>query len=120
MPHYNARIALTSIFTLMLSLVVACSSSATGTPEDFIVCHQFRTYMNASLTGSGNPLGTFEAQWQSDQQPADTIGNDIGVYVSDMEAGDEFPGSGMQQQAAQDALTAVNDCRAVGVRGWHI
>ncbi len=103
MSHYNTRIALTSILTFMLSLVAACSSSATGTPEDFIVCHQFRTYENASLTGPGNPLGAFEAQWQADQQPPDTIGNDIGVYVSDMEAGDEFPGSGMQQQTAQDA-----------------
>jgi len=111
---------LASIAAASVLLVVACSSSATGTPEDFIVCHQFRTYMNASLTGSGNPLGKFEAQWQSDQQPADRIGNDIGVYVSEMEAGDEFPGSGMQQQTAQDALTAVNDCRAIGVRGWHI
>jgi hypothetical protein len=119
-PHRNARIALTSIFILMLSLVAACSSSATGTPENFVVCHQFRTYMNASPTGSGSPLGAFETQWQSDQQPADTVGNDIGVYMSEMEAGDEFPGSGMQQRTAQDALTAVSDCRAIGVRGWHI
>jgi hypothetical protein len=76
--------------------------------------------MNASPIGSGNSLGRFEAEWQADVQPTDTIGNDIGLYVSDMEAGDEFPGSGMQQQTAQAAVQATNDCRAIGVRGWNI
>jgi hypothetical protein len=104
----------------MLPIVAACSSSPTGTPEDFTACRQFRTYENANLNGTGNPLGTFEAQWQNDQQPADAIGTDIGTYVSDMEAGYEFPGSGKQQQTAQDALTAVNACRAIGVRGWNV
>lgn len=76
--------------------------------------------MNASPTASGSPLERFETQWQNDEQPADGVGSDIGQYVSDMEAGDELPGSGMQQQTADDALRAVNDCRAIGVRGWDV
>ncbi len=101
----------TLLFLLVMLVITGCSSGLPKTSANVTVCHQVGPVLNAV---SGHTVDTFTSQLQSDAQPSPQLDQDVTNWLTLMQTGGEFPGSGEQTQTAQAGYAIVKDCEAVG------
>jgi hypothetical protein len=99
------------LLSLVAVMVVGCSSGLPETSANTTVCRQISPVLNAV---GGHTFTRFESQLQADVPPSPQLDQDVTNWLTMMQAGDEFPGSGEQTQTAQVAYAITKDCQSAG------